>query len=666
MPKLTTLATTLALAVLIGCTNKSKPADTNISPVNMDADYCLDFRSRPKAVLVKKYRDLEPALLNISKKQKVECDYSEYYYFYFFEKERNWIFPITSTLICIMAGSIGPSHADTSGNERSACHLPYHEISPVEQINFPESEIIDFINFEGEEMDDRRIIFRDTIVDEKIHKKEELLQFKDKIIDVEIYKEFSCRPILDTTLSIKFRARIIGECENLPPLVWSIGATDKDSVIAEFGSGGRLFIRGKGKMMDFEGLESRPWDEVNNEITKVIIESGVTYIGSYAFLNCYLTSVTIPSSVASMGEYALDWHGLSFNYTDELSIVASLGTSTFHKNGLISVINPDTTTSITIPEEESSAHEDIFSNFKNIRTITVLSPEPPNLYGTEGEITTFHGINEDSCTLYVPKGSVNAYRKANGWREFRNIMAIGDTVSAESPKPSEPKRWLQPPWNIGATSKDSLFAEFNSEGTLVIRGVGKMMDFDFTRDRPWNETCRKKKTIVVIDSGLTSIGKGAFMNCEGLTSISIPNSVTSIGERSFANSYNLKSITIPNSLTSIGNYAFYNNRLTSIFLPSSVTSIGDKAFYDSIKLTSLTISGNKTSIGYGAFTWSYSLESITISNPTPPPLVKNKSGEIDAFYHVGKTCTLYVPKGSVDAYRKAEGWKEFKNIKAIE
>jgi len=83
-------------------------------------------------------------------------------------------------------------------------------------------------------------------------------------------------------------------------------------------------------------------------------------------------------------------------------------------------------------------------------------------------------------------------------------------------------------------------------------------------------------------------------------------------------------------------------------------------------LISLTISGNATSIGDRAFTWSYSLKSITISNPTPPPLVKDKSGEINTFYGIRDTCILYVPKGSVDAYRKAEGWKEFKNIKAIE
>ncbi len=114
---------------------------------------------------------------------------------------------------------------------------------------------------------------------------------------------------------------------------------------------------------------------------------------------------------------------------------------------------------------------------------------------------------------------------------------------------------------------------------------------------------------------VTSIGDMAFVECGGLTSITIPNSVTSIGEHAFNGCSGLTSITIPNSVTSIGSWAFsYCSGLTSITIPNSVTRISDYVFSDCSSLTSVTIGSSVTSIGNYAFQNCSGLISITIPN----------------------------------------------------
>ena len=165
---------------------------------------------------------------------------------------------------------------------------------------------------------------------------------------------------------------------------------------------------------------------------------------------------------------------------------------------------------------------------------------------------------------------------------------------------------------------------------------------------------------VTIPTSVTSIGGNAFYDCTGLKSVTIPNTVTSIGESAFRNCTGLESVTIPESVTSIGKEAFAACRgLESVTIPNSVTSIEEMVFSGCSGLTSVTIPSSVTSLGYEAF---YGCEGLTkIESLAENPPVCNG----DVFYDVDMSnCVLYVPKNSIDAYKDADEWGDFTDVKA--
>ena len=157
------------------------------------------------------------------------------------------------------------------------------------------------------------------------------------------------------------------------------------------------------------------------------------------------------------------------------------------------------------------------------------------------------------------------------------------------------------------------------------------------------------------------IGGAAFQGCSGLTELTLPDSVTSIGESAFEGCTGLTVLTLPGSVWSIGNSAFEGCRgLTELILPNSVTSIGTGAFADCSGLTELTLPNGVTSIEESAFQGCSGLAKITSLAEIPPVC---GSGVFDG---VNKTnCELIVPEGFVTAYKQAEVWNEFSNIRGF-
>ena len=137
----------------------------------------------------------------------------------------------------------------------------------------------------------------------------------------------------------------------------------------------------------------------------------------------------------------------------------------------------------------------------------------------------------------------------------------------------------------------------------------------------------------------------------------IPNSVTSIGRGAFSDCNSLTSVTIPNSVTNIGQWAFDYTGLISVTIPNSVTSIGDEAYFGCTGLTTLTIGNSVTTIGDYAFGNCKSLISV-ISQLVNPCSINSYCFPDEVF----NNAILYVPEGTIMKYKSKNYWNKFIHI----
>ena len=143
-------------------------------------------------------------------------------------------------------------------------------------------------------------------------------------------------------------------------------------------------------------------------------------------------------------------------------------------------------------------------------------------------------------------------------------------------------------------------------GVLTISGTGDMKDYQPSHStgsptHPWVDLMDDVKYLV-IDDGVTSIGRGAFCGFKALESVSIADSVKVIGLSAFDHCERLESVVIPEGVTEIQSYAFRGCLvLTNVTFPSSLVLIDSYAFSWCESLTSVVIPITVQEIGSAAF-----------------------------------------------------------------
>ena len=181
-------------------------------------------------------------------------------------------------------------------------------------------------------------------------------------------------------------------------------------------------------------------------------------------------------------------------------------------------------------------------------------------------------------------------------------------------------------------------------------------------------------TEVVIEDGVTEIGKDVFQGCVGLTKVTIPDSVKKIGTWSFYMCKGLKNVDIPANMEigdssfrqsgleqvtvsggSVGNYAFHRidnlkkisincetigeeafsgcDYLTDITLGENVKTLGDKAFYTCDALERVEIPSTVTDIGEKTF---YSCPALKEA------IIRAGTVKVGTFYNCRALTTLVI------------------------
>ncbi|MBU5461982.1 leucine-rich repeat protein [Lachnoclostridium sp. MSJ-17] len=436
---------------------------------------------------------------------------------------------------------------------------------------------------------------------------------------------------------------------------------------------GVLTISGNGPMGDYAWNDELPW---GTSIKKVVVQSGVTTIGSHAFYKCSdLSEVFLPNTLSEIKSSAFRWcsnlvctelpEGLtvikdnafrdcsrlteivipsSVNYIEELSFTNCEKLSTFYvssnnpyfcscdgllynKSSSELLYCPTAKTTVTIPEGVKKISRFAFHESK---ICSVVLPDSLDTidYCSFRDCKYLQNIKFPNSITYIDGYAFAGCAGLTSVTISDSVTSIGKNAFSNCSSDLIIYGYSGSYAQTYANNNGLVFVELNNvtecsgitgdctwklteDGVLTISGNGRMGDYSFENVAPWGTGVKK----IIINDGVSNIGKCAFCKCTQLTDVSIPDSVESIDYSAFRLCDKLVNVALPKNLKSIGDYSFaWCESIKSITFSNELVSIGYMAFRACSELTEISIPSNVIYIEGGAFAWCINLSCINVES----------------------------------------------------
>ncbi len=394
-------------------------------------------------------------------------------------------------------------------------------------------------------------------------------------------------------------------------------------------------------------------------LTSVTLPSSVKYIKNDAFNGTGLTAITLPEGVETIGSQAF----LGTNIAS-LHLPASL---TYIEPNAI----PTTVTTITVDEANSEYYIANSCLVRKYNNALVYAPEGATLPDVITEIGDQAFMGRTFTSFTIPSTITRIGAEAFAYCYLLDSIIIPESVTA--------------------IAGNAFFSCYNLKKVVLPDGLKEISPYTFYECQSLAE--------INVPSSLESIGSGAFGYCYALKSFNLPESTTQLGTEIFAASgvehpiYNSKyfaymppaykgvytmpdvreicpyafyycdsltEVIFPETLRKIGNEAFWGcTALQRIDLPASVDTLESYAFEDCESVETLILRGAPSFYDNYVFAFYDQSKLKEVWNYAETPFAFISQG--DPFYDVPNKdqIKLYVPEGSVDAYKAANYWKEF-------